>query len=583
MFELKDYQQILGEKAARVEEIFAKYPDTASLAKSFASTNESKIRTVEPEIMVYGIYNAGKSSILNELMGADNAKVEDVPTTDSVDYYDWQGYKIADTPGIFAPIEHEEVTEAHLKKADIVLFVMSTTGSNEKAENYRRMKEIADAGKKIIIVLNDKNGDLGRHDDVIQAIKQKVDTNMRQTGIDNVDEKFCIVTVNAARARKGRIEKKPALIAKSGLYELQDVILSELKRTTSFDVLRGGIRQIETILEELVLNLEARENSALVKKMNQVLETFNKQKIAMRRQINTYIDTQAEMLGDNLPQIIWSNRNNSGALNEIIAQETARLNTKVQHEIQRQLQDAADILSLELKSFAEVKIDAQSIDAESFQNILSQLAAASNSTNAEVSAATTELAIPEEKTDTDFGKLSIAAGLLTESGTAIAANLAKTSIGKAIASTALGKIAGSVIPVIGPILTVVGIISTFGKLFGSGNDEAARRAQIDAQIQQRNEQERARVEAELQAKVQAEMQARQEIGQKCRYLAGDLADELKTAANSAVAEILAKYEEPFKNEIANRKAEGEQVSGDVLKLREIHNEYDLLRVELGAR
>ena len=569
MFELKDYQRILGEKAVRVDEIFAKYPDAAALAKSFAGTNEKKIRTVEPEIMVYGIYNAGKSSILNELMGEDKAKVEDVPTTDSVDYYDWQGYKIADTPGIFAPIEHEEVTEAHLKKADIVLFVMSTTGSNEKAENYQRMKAIADAGKKIIIVLNDKNGDLGRRDDVIQTIKQKVDTNMRQVGIDNVDEKYCIVTVNAARAKKGRVENKAALVAKSGLYELRDVILSELKRTTSFDILRGGIRQIENILEEFIQSLEARENSALVKKMNQVLETFNRQKISMRRQINTYIDTQAEILGETLPQIIWSNRGSQSQLDGIISQEINRLNGKVQHEIQRQLQDAADVLSLELKSFAEIKIDAQSIDAESFKNILGQLESVNKSASTEIVAVE-----PEKNSGADMSTLGIAGGLITQSGTEIAKHLAKTGIGKMIAGTALGRIAGSVIPVVGPILTIVGVVSALSKIFGN-SDEEKRQAQIEAQIQQQNEQERRRVEAE--------MQARQEIGQKCRYLADNIADELKTAANDSVTEILAKYEEPFKTEIANRKAEGEAVSGDILKLREICNEYDLLRVELGAR
>ena len=565
MFELKDYQQILGEKAARVEEFFAKYPDADALAKSFANINATKIRTVEPEIMVYGIYNAGKSSILNELIGADKAKVEDVPTTDSVDYYDWQGYKIADTPGIFAPIEHEEVTEAHLKKADIVLFVMSTTGSNEKAENYQRMKSIADAGKKIIIVLNDKNGDLGKNDDVIQTIKQKVDINMRQVGIDNVDEKYCIVTVNAARARKGRTENKPTLVAKSGLAELQDVILSELKRTTSFDILRGGIRQLEGVLEDFIKLLDARENSELIKKMNQVLETFNSQKISMRRQINTYIDTQAEMLGENLPQIIWSNRDNQAQIDEIIKQEIERLNGKIQREIQRQLQDAATILSLELKSFAEIKIDAKSIDAEAFKNILAQLSAVNDSASTEIVAA------PEKNSSVDLSTIGIAGGLLTQSGAELAKHLAKTGIGQALAGTVLGRIAGSVIPVVGPILTIVGVVSALGKIFGNNDDNE----KLQAQIQQQNLQERRRVEAE--------MQARQEIGQKCRYLADDIADEFKNAADSSIAEILAKYEEPFKNEIANRKAEGEQVSADILKLREIFNEYDLLRVELGAR
>ena len=48
-------------------------------------------------------------------------------------------------------------------------------------------------------------------------------------------------------------------------------------------------------------------------------------------------------------------------------------------------------------------------------------------------------------------------------------------------------------------------------------------------------------------------------------------------------EILAKYEEPFKTELANRKTEDENLSNDIVKIREIFNEYDLLCVELGAR
>ena len=563
MNDLKDYQSVLAEKAGSVEKFFEKYPeDSAELGKTFTELNATKIRKVEPEIMVYGIYNAGKSSILNELIGEDRAAVEDTPTTDAVTYYDWQSYRIADTPGIFAPIEHEEVTQAHLKKADIVLFVMSTTGSNEKKENYRRMKEIVDAGKKIIIVLNDKNGDLGKHDDDIQEIKIKVAANMRQVGIENVDEKYCIVTVNAARARKGRLENKIGLIEKSGLAELKDVILSELKRTTSFEILRGGIKQLENILEEFIGKLEARENSELERKMNHVLETFNKQKISMRREINTYIDTKTEIFGEALPQIIWSNRDKQEQLNEIIGAEVSKLNEKVQHEIQRQLQDTATILELELKSFAEIKIDSSNVDVDNFKNILAQL----DKVNAQPTQALVEKTDGNKKFDP--ATAGIAAELLTESGKEIAKQLAKTEIGKAIAKSVFGKALSSVVPVIGPIITVVSILDT---LLG-GNDE---REKIDEQLEAQNAAERRRVEAK--------MQARQELNQKCRYFADNLADDLKTAADKSVTEILSGYEKPFKAEIAARRTENEQVAADILTLREIHNEYDLLRVELGAR
>lgn len=565
MNELKDYQSILAEKAGRVEVFFDKYPDDAAeFAKNFTEINNGKIRKVEPEIMVYGIYNAGKSSILNELIGKDIAKVEDKPTTDTVTYYDWQGYKIADTPGIFAPIEHEEITQAHLKKADIVLFVMSTTGSNEKAENYKRMKEIADEGKKIIIVLNDKNGDLGRQDENIQEIKRKVAVNMLAVGIDDVDEKYCIVTVNALRAHKGRTQNKSGLIEKSGISELKDVILSELKRTTSFDLLRGSIKQLENILEEFIWKLEQRENSQLLQQMNHVLQTFNKQKISMRRQINTYIDTQAENLGAALPQIIWASRDKQEQLNEIVAKEIEQLTARVQREIQQQLKDTATILELELTSFAEIKFDSASVDADSCKKILAQL----NEVNTQPNHV---LAESKDDNKIDLTKIGLATGLLTESATAIAAQIAKTEIGGAIAKTVLGRALGSVVPVIGPIITVVSIIDALGK-FLRGNDD---RQKLDAQLEAQNVAERRRL--------YAEMQARQELNQKCRYMTDKIANELKIVADNSVTEVLTKYEEPFKAEIESRKTEDERVAADIVLLRELYNEYDLIRVELGAR
>ena len=541
MNDLKNYQSILSDKAGRVETFFKKYPaESAELGKNFADINATKIRKTEPEIMVYGIYNAGKSSILNELIGEDKAKVEDKPTTDSVTYYDWQGYKIADTPGVFAPIEHEEVTEAHLKKADVVLFVMSADGLYEHEENYKRMKKIAAAGKKIIIVLNDKDGDLGKRDENIQEIKRKVAVNMKRVGIENVDEKYCIVTVNALRAHKGREKNKPLLIAQSGFDELKDVILSELKRTTSFEILRGGISQLENILEEFIRTLEAHENSELLRKMGQVLESFNRQKISMRREINTYIDTKAEILGESLPQIIWANRDKKNQLNAIMGEEVAKLNAKVQREIERQLQETATILELEMQSFAEIKIDSSSVDAESLKNILAQL----DSLKAQPIQALTE----KKSGDSIFAPVTAQ----------IAGQLAKSTFIK------------SILPNIPPVI-IVGAILTLFKFLGDNSEREKEESRLAAQ----NEAERRRVEAE--------MQARQELNQKCRYLADNLADELKTAADNSVKEILAEYEKPFKAEIEARKAEGEQVTNDILSLRELHDEYDLLRVELGAR
>ena len=69
----------------------------------------------QPRIMVYGYYNAGKSTLLNALMGEVKAEMADRPLTAKVDEYEWNGYTLLDTPGIDAPIEHEDIANSELQ------------------------------------------------------------------------------------------------------------------------------------------------------------------------------------------------------------------------------------------------------------------------------------------------------------------------------------------------------------------------------------------------------------------------------------------------------------------------------------
>ena len=577
MNELKDYRRLLEAQAQTVEPFFAKYPQILpEEVKLFREINNTKVKNTQPGIMVYGIYNAGKSSILNELIGEDLAEVRDVPETDKVTYYEWQGYKLADTPGVSAPIEHENVTTNHLKKADIVLFVMSTTGSSEKQDNYDRMKMIADAGKKIIIVLNDKNGDMGRNEEAIRQIKQKVDTNLRNTGIKDVDGKYCIVTVNALRARQGRLKDKPRLIEMSGMSELKEVILTELKKTSSFDILKNAIAQMEQILANYIDKLQKEEDSTLLKKMNQVLETFDREKINIRRQINLYIDLQTDQLASTLPQVIWDNSDKKDELNAVMGREIETLGKKIQQEVAQQVADVAAILSMEMKSFAEIKVDSHGEDAESLKNILENLAQVNKNITEQTSPTTANAtSISADEILATAGVVDAATGIITEGGKAVLGNLAKTAVGKYIAKTAAGKLLGSiggaVVPVIGPVITVVSVLGTLKDLLGSNKEYEQTMARIEAQ----NAAERQRVAAA--------MQARHELNQKCLYLADKLATELKADADKAVNESLSLYETPFRAELVERQKKGAQIIADVDKLRIIKGEYDLLRVELGGR
>ena len=148
------YQEPLNNLRSRLEGVLSNYSSESALVdnelRAIQDLYKLKVNNLKPQIMMYGIYNAGKSSVINALIGKDVAKVADIPTTDNVDLYQWNEYEIADTPGIEAPIEDEMVTEEHLRRADVVLFVMSNTGSHDKASNYERMKKVDRSGKQLV-------------------------------------------------------------------------------------------------------------------------------------------------------------------------------------------------------------------------------------------------------------------------------------------------------------------------------------------------------------------------------------------------------------------------------------------------
>jgi len=83
-----------------------------------------KLEEKNIKIMFFGAYNAGKSTLINTILGEGKAKIGDIPTTDAIDTYKWNDYKLLDTPGINAPIEHETISKTQLEKSDLIVFVI---------------------------------------------------------------------------------------------------------------------------------------------------------------------------------------------------------------------------------------------------------------------------------------------------------------------------------------------------------------------------------------------------------------------------------------------------------------------------
>jgi tRNA U34 5-carboxymethylaminomethyl modifying GTPase MnmE/TrmE len=82
------------------------------MAHQIFQSSKQKVNERTLRIQLYGTYNAGKSTLVNVLLGKNEAVVGEIPTTDKVDEFNWNGYKLLDSPGVNAPIEHEEIVTA---------------------------------------------------------------------------------------------------------------------------------------------------------------------------------------------------------------------------------------------------------------------------------------------------------------------------------------------------------------------------------------------------------------------------------------------------------------------------------------
>ena len=574
---LLDYKSVLENNKTSLVKAIHEYNSEDIKLNNYISEIESiysnKLKDVKPYIMVYGIYNAGKSSIINELLGDDLAAVNDKPETDSVDEYEWNGYTIADTPGVGAPIKHEEVTTEHLRRADIVMFVMASTGSNEKDDNYRRLKAITDAGKKVIIIINDKNGDLGSNDQELGIITTKVKANLRQYNLDSND--YVITIVNAKRARDGRIKNKPALIEKSNIQELKGIILSELKKTNHYIVINNAILDILTQINSIQSYLVAYDNKSEILALKNLLDNIRNAKKVLKSNMSEYITLKTNKLMPIVEADIWENKENEDKISMVFNEHIQNLNQDIVKKLEEELAITnQDIFShiTDVTKEIEDKLKAFETHKEKFSFDVNKsdysetIGETIKSHNSEIENLKDVLVTSKELLDAHNKDKSImpliAAGVglsttetlsVVEVGGAVASALAKTSLGSAILSTSIGGTLATAATTLGtalstamPYLAPV-IIAFIGikKFFGGGKSQKQLQAEVDAYN-----------EAQMR-KVEAMEDARNDLHNKLGYAFDGLITELQKEINKVIDELLGGYEKIYGEKISGSQQEKE--------------------------
>lgn len=208
-------------------------------------------------IVVAGEFNAGKSALINAMLGHKVLPEGVTPTTSRVTLIKWgeeaaeqvidekfsihryplallQELNIVDTPGTNAIIRHHErLTEEYIPRSDLILFI--TSADHPLTESERQFLErILAWGKKVVLVLN--KVDIFEDEASMQEVRGFV-LKHAQMILGDVCEFFPVSAKLAERAQsESDAEKSGRLREASGLDELERFIRSTLDDTTRLEL-----------------------------------------------------------------------------------------------------------------------------------------------------------------------------------------------------------------------------------------------------------------------------------------------------------------------------------------------------------
>lgn len=223
-----------------------------------------------PRIVCAGIYNSGKSTLLNALTGGNNFEVGDIPTTSAVEEVELNGYTYVDTPGLNTNNMDNETAQRAFKDADVIVFVSNIMSGGLKSDEAEYLKKLVDIlggtdnlKSQTIFVMSNKDQ---VSEDEAEKIVAEHSRNIEKTVGYKPEEIFIY---DAVTYETGVKEVSDVLINHSGINELKKLItekantvfgnmekIRENRIAAKKSALEGAVREILSAVDEKVNRLE---------------------------------------------------------------------------------------------------------------------------------------------------------------------------------------------------------------------------------------------------------------------------------------------------------------------------------------
>ena len=325
-----EQQQLFDHSLATIQKVETLFVEAQVLFPDFHPNVEVlKQQLANPfSIFICGEFNAGKSSLLNQLNNQDIAQVGFLPTTQEINSYNPEGFgglAFIDSPGTNSIIEqHQELTENYLQQADIILFVTSVERPLSKSEQDFLTLVDQTWARKIIVAINKA--------DLVQEDESKQIREYVSEGLGKILAEMPPVFNISAKTGIGIDELKSFLVA--FLAEGEKVKLK----------LRGPQNSLLVYLEQL-----EKQNESITAKLQSDKIIFDRTSRRIEERLEEY----------NLLFGIFSD-NIEGLFNKLI-QETEELvdnNTGLLTVLKRKVTKEEDFLEAQLaKTIKEIQLD----------------------------------------------------------------------------------------------------------------------------------------------------------------------------------------------------------------------------------
>jgi small GTP-binding protein len=238
------------------------------------SVLEKNLDAEEFSVVCVGIYNAGKSTLMNALIDdVENItfQVGEIPTTAQEQSYRKEGFLFLDTPGLDANDEDEQKIKKSVQNADAIIFCHNiATGELDHPEvEFLHFISRHDYLKEKILFVLTKISE--KKSDEINATHIKIANQLKNIfGI--IDP--TIIPICSHNYQKGLKEKKKLLLQNSNITQLKNEIIL-LKERNIDDLKRSRSSKIDVKINELIILLEEKKK-ALVCEMEAIQMDHNK-------------------------------------------------------------------------------------------------------------------------------------------------------------------------------------------------------------------------------------------------------------------------------------------------------------------